>query len=526
MTEMLRHFHFLRPWWLLLAVPPLMVAGLRLFGSRRSQQWDSVIAAHLLPHLLSRPSRSRWWSPDVVLLPFSLVVAAAMAGPTYRLADIPNGPDDTTLIVVVDLSKSMAGRDIGPSRIGRLRLKLRDLIELRRGSRIGIVAVAGSAHVVMPPTDDGDALIPYIDVLDPALMPSDGEAFGAVPPLIEGLLKDHEAPTVVLVAADSIPPDGARALGALMKHGIDIVGWTVGTDAGAPAAGVPGVDRSGFSTLERSGAVVMDLSLGDGDVRRIDTLLDNARTARVDPKNSALWDDVGYGLAFIGALGALFWFRRGWVIGRLSVGALLLSLTGCSASGPERLWWDLWLTPDQQGRWLFEQGKYVQAAQRFEDAMWKGTAYYAAQDWHEAEAQFARVDTAEGLFNRANANAQAGQIASAIAAYDQALERRPTYVAARRNRDYFQELLSGLEQTTDFDELKRPDPTAADPTKAKLRNNQLQGPRDLAAEASKEQEHKKGLSSGEQERWMKRVATNPAEFLRAKFATVDARSAQ
>ncbi|HXS18269.1 MAG TPA: VWA domain-containing protein, partial [Polyangiaceae bacterium] len=298
MMSELAHFHFLRPGWLLIALPALVVAVLRLVRTRPSQKWARFIAPHLLEHLLSRPSHSPWLSPEVMLFPCALVFAVALAGPAYQLADAPNGPDDTTLIVVVDLSSSMAGRDIGPSRIGRLKLKLRDLIDLRRGSRVGVIAVAGSAHVVMPPTDDTDALIPYLNVLAPDLMPSDGEHFAQAVPLIEQLLAQRGGPSVVLVAADSLPPDGATALAALQHKGVTVVGWVVGTEHGVPSAGVPGVDRVGFSALGRAGATVVDLTLGESDVRHLDALLDAARTAQVDPKDATLWQDAGYGLSF------------------------------------------------------------------------------------------------------------------------------------------------------------------------------------------------------------------------------------
>ncbi|TKF78172.1 hypothetical protein FCV67_27540, partial [Vibrio sp. F13] len=39
-------------------------------------------------------------------------------------------------------------------------------------------------------------------------------------------------------------------------------------------------------------------------------------------------------------------------------------------------WWDLWLTPDQQGQRLLNQKEYLQAAKHFTDPMRKGAAYY------------------------------------------------------------------------------------------------------------------------------------------------------
>ena len=41
-------------------------------------------------------------------------------------------------------------------------------------------------------------------------------------------------------------------------------------------------------------------------------------------------------------------------------------------------WTGFWFTADQQGRWLFDRGKYAEAAEAFHDPMWQGTAWFRA----------------------------------------------------------------------------------------------------------------------------------------------------
>ncbi len=534
MQELL-DLHFLRPGWLLIILPALVFSVRSWFKKGAAEQWRGVIAPHLLPHLVSAPGARRWWSPEVLSFPLVVVLALAMAGPAYRLSAAEDGPDDTTLLLVVDLSSSMNATDVGPSRIGRLRLKLRDLIELRRGSRIGLLAVAGTAHVVVPPTDDGDALIPFVDALSPAVMPEDGEAFARVPDLVRSIVeRETSGPVLVLVAADSIPPEGAAALTRLSGEGIALVGWPVGTSEGQKSVGIAGVDRTGFEQLERAGADLVELSLGNSDLRRIDRLLDRQRAASVPLDDASRWEDSGYALVFVFALGALLWFRRGWVLGRVGTLALVLLLGGCSATENEKhtdgigigsLWLDLWWTPDQQGRRLFERGQFAQAAATFEDPMWKGVAYYAAGNWNDAATQFSRSDTVEGLYNLGNAHAQGKEIGSAIAVYNQVLKKAPTHLAARKNRDLFLDILEGLQQTNDAEELSKEASSPADPSKVELREEQLQGHKDRATEAAQEGAEQANLSAAETLLWMERVTTDPADFLRAKFA-IQARSEQ
>ena len=123
---------------------------------------------------------------------------------------------------------------------------------------------------------------------------------------------------------------------------------------------------------------------------------------------------------------------RTWIL----LVAALVATIGTSACGGDFRFADLWLTTDQQGRRNFERGDYQIAAERFEDPLWRGIAFYAAEDFESAAGQFSLLDSAEGWFNRGNALAHLERYPEAVAVYEQALERRPEYPEAEANRDY------------------------------------------------------------------------------------------
>ena len=58
------------------------------------------------------------------------------------------------MVVALDLSEAMLVQDIQPSRLERAQQKARDILAGRRGARTGLLAYAGSAHVVLPLCDD------------------------------------------------------------------------------------------------------------------------------------------------------------------------------------------------------------------------------------------------------------------------------------------------------------------------------------------------------------------------------------
>ena len=183
---------------------------------------------------------------------------------------------------------------------------------------------------------------------------------------------------------------------------------------------------------------------------------------------------------------------------------LLLATTNCRS---DRDWQGLWLTPDQQGRYAFENGRYAEAAARFEDPLWKGIACYRNEDWDCAIDQFARLDTTEAYFNLGNAYAHADNYELAIEAYDQALGQRPDWTEASENRAL---VANRIPEESPPPEEGQGDPSFA-PDEIKF---------DEKGEKGEKGEIDQAFFTDEQlaEMWLRGVQSTPADFLRMKFA--------
>ena len=132
-----------------------------------------------------RPQRrSRVHAPDL-LIGAAMLMTLAAAGPPGAPAPSPFVTETAPLVIALDLSPSMSGTDVAPSRLERAKQKIRDLIALRAGGRVGLVAYAGTAHLVMPLTDDPTVLLPFLEALDPAIMPDAGRTASAALALAE-----------------------------------------------------------------------------------------------------------------------------------------------------------------------------------------------------------------------------------------------------------------------------------------------------------------------------------------------------
>jgi len=171
-----------------------------------------------------------------------------------------------------------------------------------------------------------------------------------------------------------------------------------------------------------------------------------------------------------------------------------------------------WLTPDQQGQRLFEQGHYLEAAEQFEDPARRGAAYYRGGDFERAAGVFGRMRSAEAAYNRGNALIFLGQYDAAIDSYERALELRPGWAPAQENRA----LAIARKQ------LLAPPESDAGGTGGQLEADEIVFDDTGRVEASGSETVTEGGEPMSQDEmravWLRRVQNDPADFLRARFA--------
>src|SRR5262249_34672520 len=160
--------------WLIALLPVAAVLMLVRHRQRAEVQWGGVIAPHLLKYLIVNPEK-RWSIQPIYIVAAGLVLGIiALSGPTWRRELPPFVEDKAPLMIALAVSSSMMKQDVAPSRLERAKQKIKDLLAARAGARTGLVAYAGTAHLVMPLTDDRVVIEPFLAALAPALMPADG----------------------------------------------------------------------------------------------------------------------------------------------------------------------------------------------------------------------------------------------------------------------------------------------------------------------------------------------------------------
>ena len=146
----------------LLALLPILVI-VRIVTLRRRRPAVRYSSLALVMDALPRSSRIRRHLPFALFLLALGSLAVALARPAAIIA-VPAG--QTTVILAIDVSRSMCATDIPPNRLLAAEAAAASFIERQNSStRIGIVAFAGFAEMVVAPTTDREVLLDVVATL-------------------------------------------------------------------------------------------------------------------------------------------------------------------------------------------------------------------------------------------------------------------------------------------------------------------------------------------------------------------------
>jgi Ca-activated chloride channel family protein len=538
MKDWIIALHFLRPAWLwLLAAAPLIYFSASFQDDVRAR-CKPYIDAELLDHLVVN-RRKRWQLRPVHTLCALIVLGAvALAGPTWKREQQPFSEDKAPLVIALDLSQTMDAIDLPPTRLERTKLKLRDLLAARNGGRTALFVYAGTSHMVLPFTSDHSLLDLYVSSLTTAVMPVPGKDTAAALRAIQDFLKDEPVPGTILFVTDGVEP---RAISALEKFAQengdknDILVLGVGTSRGGPirtgdntfltgatrARVFSKLDVGELRSLNANGVPTSTLTLNGDDVTWIQRHAQHHLASVQQKDNQTQWINEGYWLTFPIVALAMFWFRKGWTVrwNSAALAAVLILTPGSTlAPGPDAppppqsasltwkaAWMDLWLTPDQQGRYYFEHAQYEKAAEHFEDPAWRGLSFARAGKYQDALNEFALNDSADAWFNQGDALAHLGKYPEAVRAFQEALARRHPWPEAQQNLELVQSLIPSPKKNEE-----REDPAEDTPDKVQYDEKGKQGKKiKMRAEAID--------PAKLAEIWMRNIQTTPADFLRRRF---------
>ena len=173
------------------------------------------------------------------------------------------------LVVCLDVSRSMLARDLEPTRLGLAQRELRALSERVRGDRLGLVAFAGEARLLVPLTRDLASFAQLAETADPLSVRRGGTDLGAAIETALAAFDDKASKQrAVLIVSDGEDHGarGRRVAEICAQRGIPVHCVGLGSQLGSKIAIEDGglqkflTDASGREVISR---------LDDAGLRRI-----------------------------------------------------------------------------------------------------------------------------------------------------------------------------------------------------------------------------------------------------------------
>ena len=516
---MLRFAHPEYLW--LLWVLPVMGVGLFVLHRWKRHLLRGFVSEALFSQLAPEMSTTKRFVKYGVLLLAVACLVVALTNPQVgtRLEEVKRQGID--LFVALDVSLSMKAEDIPPSRLGKAKRDVSDLLRKLHGDRVGLIVFAGEAYVQFPLTADYSAADLFINAVDVEAVPTPGTMIGnAIQLALRSFQSDLPTQKAIVIVSDGENTEGdiANAVQEASKQGVRIYTIGTGTSEGAP---IPLYNSSGLRIdykRDRSNNIVLS-RLEEGTLQQI--ALSTSGSYRCTTSGGNEIDDVYKELSALektemGSLqvtGFEDQFHYPLVLAILLLviehllserrGKILLKLTRLVpiaralplillVAGPV-LHGQTVRSHVQSGNEAYDKAKYADAEAEYKKALELdpgsrvaqfniGNAYYKQRRLDESQRSYNAsiatsknpTDQSMGYYNLGNAFFQSNKLQESIEAYKQALRLNPNDEDARYNYLLAKDRLKQQKQPQQSNQQKRDDQRQDKQGQQQQDNNQQQ----------------------------------------------------
>ena len=187
---------------------------------------------------------------NLILLSISILIFAA-SGPQIGIRLAPIDRKGLDLVFCIDVSSSMRGTDIKPTRLDKSKFEVSQMIQNLKGDRVAIIVFAGTSHLYLPLTTDYEAAHLFLDQIDTNMIPTQGTALSsAIETGLSAFSEDNSKYKVLILITDGEDHEGEAISLARQasKRGMIIHTIGVGTIAGSL---IPNINSSGITEYKK-----------------------------------------------------------------------------------------------------------------------------------------------------------------------------------------------------------------------------------------------------------------------------------
>lgn len=465
---------FSSPLALLLFLPLAGLAALFWLAFRWKDRMLDVFALGAAGRTLATAQRPRQVAKALLVLTALAALVLAAARPYVGERPVPPRSSPADLVLLLDVSLSMAAQDVAPSRFEAARTQIMGLLDRLQGDRVGLVVFGGSATLRFPLTSDYDAARTVLRSVSIDSAPTPGTALADGLRMAANGLRQSEAPVRAIFLLSDGEDQGSeieQALTDIQGQHYVVHAAGLGTAQGASipvpdASGRPGAlkrDTSGAPVVTRANPDLLNhIAEATGGAyqgataegRELVRLYERAAQQRPEPAEAPAPPNEL--TPYLAALALLLLLLELLLPERLAPASLpaaasamlplvLLAVTACSQRDDQGFQFN------QQGTELYQQERYADALEMFRRAQVEradlpalnfnaGAALYKNRELERAlrETQRALSDETATLrekahFNMGNALFLMERFQDAVDKYKDALREDPNDLDAKVN---------------------------------------------------------------------------------------------
>lgn len=421
MTEFLQNFHFLRPWFLLFLLVPLVLYLKKFKTDEKISSWEDICDRNLLDFLLVEDSNTKRISVKKFIYTGLIAATIAAAGPTWQKVELPTFSVENPNMFVLSLAQDMQLKDITPSRLERAKFMISDITDNLSQGQFGLEVYSQEPYVITPLTDDVQLIKNLLPQIVADIVPDYGDRLDrSINLALERFQSAQYANGNIILFTSDVGQRFDLALDAVKR--VSDTGYTISV-----------VDTS-YDGNEKLKLLVdtgkgVYLSVKNVSSEKLTKFISDSVEERVKlSKNLRSQDiDFGYYLLFIPLLCVLAFFRKGMLV------LLLCCLSFQAQAG-------FLLNDNQEGFRLFNQGKYEEALQKFKDFNWRGISLYKQDKLEEAVNELEKGGDDEAFYNKGVILTKLCKYEEALKAFTEALKLNPQNNDAKYNRQVLTDL--------------------------------------------------------------------------------------
>lgn len=198
---------------------------------------------------------------SLLMIGAAVIVAGAASAPVSRTANVH--PTERELVIALDVSRSMTVRDGPQDRLTLAQTEAIRVVAALPGTRVGLVAFADEARLLVPPTLDHTLVTTYLQAIDPEAVTAQGSDLAdAIAVSLNSLSSAEVRPGTVIERALLVVSDAEsfehpdrlqEAVSEADRRSVPIHWLTVGSSEGGmvPGAGAQAVSRADVDKAER-----------------------------------------------------------------------------------------------------------------------------------------------------------------------------------------------------------------------------------------------------------------------------------